>query len=62
MSDQPIIQSPCIGVCSIDENSGFCEGCFRTREEIQQWWDIDNAAKSEVIKKASAREAAVFGD
>jgi uncharacterized protein len=62
MSDQTIIPSPCIGVCSMDQSSGFCEGCFRTLEEIQQWWDLDNAAKSEVIKKAAAREAAVFGD
>ena len=46
----------------MDESSGFCEGCYRTLDEIQQWWDMDNAAKSEVIKKASAREAAVFGD
>lgn len=62
MSDQAIIASPCIGVCSIDDTSGFCEGCYRTLEEIQQWWDMDNATKSEVINKASAREAAVFGD
>jgi hypothetical protein len=62
MSDQSVIPSPCIGVCSIDNSSGFCEGCYRTLEEIQQWWDMDNSAKSEVIKQASAREAAVFGD
>lgn len=62
MSDESIIPSPCIGVCSIDENSGYCEGCFRTLEEIRQWWDMDNPTKAEVIKQASAREAAVFGD
>ncbi|MGP1716212.1 MAG: DUF1289 domain-containing protein [Methylophilus sp.] len=62
MSDETTIPSPCIGVCSMDESSGFCEGCFRTLDEIRQWWDMDNVAKSEVIKKASAREAAVFGD
>ncbi len=62
MSDQTVIASPCIGVCSIDDTSGFCEGCYRTLEEIRQWWDMDNATKSEVIRQASAREAAVFGD
>ncbi|BEV08970.1 DUF1289 domain-containing protein [Methylophilus glucosoxydans] len=61
MSEQEIA-SPCVGVCSMDEVSGFCQGCFRTLEEIRQWWDLDNAAKAEVIKTAAAREAAVFGE
>ncbi|MFQ6332544.1 DUF1289 domain-containing protein [Methylophilus sp. 3sh_L] len=61
MSEQEIA-SPCVGVCSMDEVTGFCQGCFRTLEEIRQWWDMDNVAKTEVIKTAAAREAAVFGE
>jgi uncharacterized protein len=61
MSEQEIA-SPCVGVCSMDETTGFCQGCFRTLEEIRQWWDMDNATKTEVIKTAAAREAAVFGE
>lgn len=61
MSEQEIA-SPCVGVCSMDDTTGFCQGCFRTLEEIRQWWDMDNAAKTEVIKTAAAREAAVFGE
>ena len=61
MSEQEV-QSPCIGVCSMDESNGFCQGCFRSLEEIQQWWDLDNATKAEIVKQAAAREAAVFGD
>lgn len=61
MTEQEIA-SPCVGVCSIDESNGFCQGCFRTLEEIQRWWDLDNAAKADVIKLANARESAVFGD
>lgn len=61
MSDQEI-PSPCVGVCSIDESNGFCQGCFRTLDEICQWWDLDNAGKAEVIKLANARESAVFGE
>ncbi|HEY0893387.1 MAG TPA: DUF1289 domain-containing protein [Cellvibrio sp.] len=61
MSEQEIA-SPCVGVCSMDEATGFCQGCFRTLEEIRQWWDMDNATKTEVIKTAAAREAAVFGE
>lgn len=62
MTDQNSVPSPCIGVCSIDDQSGLCQGCFRTVEEIQQWWDMDNATKTEVIKQASIREASIFGD
>lgn len=54
------IESPCIGVCTIDETSGFCQGCFRTLEEIQGWWDMDNASKAAVVKTAAERESAAF--
>lgn len=54
------IESPCIGVCTIDETTGFCQGCFRTLEEIQGWWDMDNASKQNVVEQAKAREEAAF--
>ena len=49
------IESPCIGVCAMDEATGFCQGCYRTLVEIQQWWDLDNAQKQVVVDKANAR-------
>ena len=59
MSDLDI-QSPCIGVCSMDDLSGLCQGCYRTLDEIQQWWDFDNTQKQAVVDSASARESAQF--
>lgn len=59
MSDQEI-QSPCIGVCSMDDLSGLCLGCYRTLEEIQGWWDMDNTGKQAVIEQASERETQAF--
>ena len=53
-------QSPCIGVCSMDDLTGFCQGCYRTMEEIQQWWDLDSDQKKEVVHKATEREAKLF--
>lgn len=32
-----VIESPCILVCSIDDRTGYCFGCGRTREEIGEW-------------------------
>ena len=59
MSDQEI-ESPCIGVCSMDDLTGFCSGCYRTLEEIQGWWDMDNTSKQAVLEQASEREASAF--
>ncbi|MGV3580737.1 MAG: DUF1289 domain-containing protein [Methylophilus sp.] len=59
MSDQEI-QSPCIGVCSMDDLSGLCLGCYRTLEEIQGWWDLDNTGKQAVIEQANERESQAF--
>jgi predicted Fe-S protein YdhL (DUF1289 family) len=54
------VQSPCIGVCSMDDLTGYCQGCFRTMAEIQDWWDLDNTAKQAIVDQAAAREADVF--
>lgn len=59
MSEQEI-QSPCIGVCSMDDLTGLCLGCYRTIEEIQGWWELDDVSKKAVMVEASAREAAAF--
>ena len=49
------IESPCIGVCAMDEATGFCLGCYRTLYEIKQWWDLGNAQKQQIIVEANAR-------
>ena len=54
------IQSPCIGVCSMDDSTGLCLGCYRTMDEIQGWWDLDNTQKQVVINLASEREEQAF--
>ena len=44
----------------MDETTGFCQGCYRTIEEIQGWWDFTFEQKSDVIKATWARQEAVF--
>jgi predicted Fe-S protein YdhL (DUF1289 family) len=29
--------SPCISVCRIDPETGLCQGCLRTLDEIADW-------------------------
>ena len=31
--------SPCISVCKMDEDTGFCEGCARSSKEKILWKD-----------------------
>jgi predicted Fe-S protein YdhL (DUF1289 family) len=40
--------SPCVGVCKIDEDAGFCLGCARTRTEVAAWPSLSDAARDEV--------------
>jgi uncharacterized protein len=62
MSEELAVESPCISVCAMDEMSGLCLGCYRTLEEIQGWWDLDNTQKSKIVDEASQRASAVFED
>ncbi|KQW75208.1 MULTISPECIES: DUF1289 domain-containing protein [unclassified Methylibium] len=54
MSSTPIeddvspVASPCIDICRIDAASGWCEGCYRTIDEIAIWSRLDDAGKRAV--------------
>ena len=40
-----MIESPCISICTIDSDSGYCIGCNRTEEEIAMWGYTDTIDK-----------------
>lgn len=54
------VESPCISVCTMDESTGFCQGCYRTMEEIEKWWDLDNKQKQAIIDLTKQRELSAF--
>lgn len=35
--NQPAIETPCVRICVVDPETGFCIGCGRTRMEIGGW-------------------------
>ena len=51
------VASPCVSICNINNDSGLCEGCFRTLDEIAVWAQMDNAAKREVWHRIAKRSA-----
>ncbi len=64
MSAPQVISSPCIGVCVMSEVTGLCQGCSRTIDEIQQWWDMSDAQRQQIMQVLEARQAdnIDFGD
>ena len=51
------IESPCVLVCSIDTDTGWCLGCGRTRDEIARWTTIDSDARRAVMAVLPQRMA-----
>ena len=50
----PAISSPCISICALDEND-VCMGCYRTGDEITDWFVADDERKREILKACEAR-------
>ncbi|MBY6205305.1 DUF1289 domain-containing protein [Halomonas denitrificans] len=55
------IESPCIGVCRLDE-SGRCLGCFRTAAEIGGWLSMSAEQRREIIDELPQRADRLFDD
>ena len=47
--------SPCVNVCHISRENGFCNGCFRTRDEISRWRDLDHYEQKKMIAELKKR-------
>ena len=48
------IDSPCIDICTIDQDSGECIGCGRTVEEVRNWTNFDNLKKKQILENLNA--------
>ena len=51
------VASPCINVCMLDPDTGWCEGCLRTIDEIAEWSAYSNAEKRAVLARIAQRVA-----
>jgi len=56
-NDPETVISPCISVCRMND-SGLCEGCFRTLEEIAAWSGLDGSQRLAVWARIEERAAA----
>jgi len=49
------VPSPCISVCRMDAVTGWCEGCFRTLDEIAGWGMQDDSVRRAVWLRIEQR-------
>ena len=50
-------QSPCISVCLLDDKD-ICTGCFRSADEITDWFMATADQKREMLRRARERREA----
>ena len=51
------VSSPCISVCALDEDD-ICMGCFRSGEEITDWFMASDERKREILALCEERRMA----
>lgn len=51
------METPCILICSIDMESGFCHGCGRTNAEIGAWTMYTDEQRKTLMEELPARVA-----
>jgi uncharacterized protein len=52
-----MVPSPCINVCRMNEQSGLCEGCSRTLDEIAIWGQASDPQKLAILAQVARRRA-----
>jgi len=49
------VKSPCVGVCVMDQETGYCEGCLRTLAEIAACGACSNEEREAILSALDAR-------
>jgi hypothetical protein len=50
-------QSPCVSICVLDDKD-ICQGCFRSAEEVTDWFMSSAERKLEILAMAEERREA----
>ncbi len=53
-------ESPCVNICRIDENTGWCDGCWRTLDEIIVWGKASTTTKNEIMDSIRQRQTSLL--
>ena len=47
-------KSPCVSICVLSEDD-ICQGCFRSADEITEWFMASNEEKRAIIERSIKR-------
>ena len=48
------VQSPCVEVCALNDRD-ICVGCYRTADEIIEWFTANSDRKNEILAAVAER-------
>src|SRR5271163_3771825 len=48
LAGQGMLPSPCVGICRLDDATGWCLGCARDADELGCWRDLSPAAQARI--------------
>jgi uncharacterized protein len=51
--------SPCVGICRLDDDTGFCVGCLRNIDEIRDWMILMPEERQAVLRRLEERRQAL---
>lgn len=51
------VTSPCIQVCAVDGETGYCLGCGRTLPEVASWSKLDEPGRQQIMAQLPGRRA-----
>ena len=52
---QAPVASPCNSICTMDAQTGYCNGCKRTIDEIMRWGNASDPQKQAIVDLLDAR-------
>lgn len=50
------VESPCINICKLNAQTGLCEGCMRSMDEIVNWIFYSDPEKQIVLDNIQLRK------
>jgi predicted Fe-S protein YdhL (DUF1289 family) len=56
------VPSPCVSLCKMDPETGLCQGCLRSLDEIVAWAGADDDFKRTVWAQIRRREQLIKFD
>jgi predicted Fe-S protein YdhL (DUF1289 family) len=54
------VSTPCVRVCILDPETGLCEGCGRTRDEIARWFRLSEDERLQIMAELPERMRRAF--